>query len=376
MTLTFGRSEGSWGASLRIAVVPWLVGRLLVLAALATARHVASELSVVPRPIQLGQGLLAWDAAFYADIAGGGYDSLPETGLRFFPLVPLLARAFDVLPGLDARAGMVVVANLSAFVFAVVLHRLAEHEGADPGLARRAVWLAALAPPAFVMVLGYAEATLMALAVLSFWAVRTRHFGLAAATGFAAGIARPVGVLLVLPVLIEALRDRHRPVGRDLATRALAVVAPVIGLFTYLLWVRDRTGDFWLALDLHNVPELRGGTAEPVGNLIEAAGDLFGGDRIGSGLHFVSGLVLIALVAVLAGRWPASYTWYAAASVGLALTASNLDSLERYAFSTFPVLLAAAEVTGRPVVERTVLVVAGAGLFGASVLAFTGILVP
>ncbi|HXW33752.1 MAG TPA: hypothetical protein VEJ87_04175, partial [Acidimicrobiales bacterium] len=58
------------------------------------------------------------------------------------------------------------------------------------------------------------------------------------------------------------------------------------------------------------------------------------------------------------------------------LTASNLDSFERYALTAFPLVLAAASITARPVVERTVLVVASAGLVGYALLAFLNLYVP
>ena len=79
---------------------------------------------------------------------------------------------------------------------------------------------------------------------------------------------------------------------------------------------------------------------------------------------------------MLGRRWPASYTCYAGAALVLALTASNLDSLERYALSTLPFVLALADVADTEARERVVLVVAAAGLVGASVLAFTGVIVP
>ncbi|MCZ7536545.1 MAG: hypothetical protein M5T61_12010 [Acidimicrobiia bacterium] len=86
--------------------------------------------------------------------------------------------------------------------------------------------------------------------------------------------------------------------------------------------------------------------------------------------------MLGALVVVLVQRWPASYSAYAAASLLLGLTASNLDSLERYSLSTFPFLLAVAGLCDREAVERTVVTLSAAGLVGASVLAFSGVLVP
>jgi len=258
----------------------------------------------------------------------------------------------------------------------VLLHRLVVFETGDRYLARRTLWIGALAPPAFVLVMGYAEAPLMACAVAVFLALRTRRWGLAACAGAVAGFARPIGVLLVVPAVIEAARDLRRTPRAERVARAFAVAGPGLGMSAYLVWVWDRTNDLLLPLRLHGAPDLRGGTVEPVGNLIDAFRDLVDGDRFGSGLHVLSAILLVALTVVLFRRWPASYSAYAAASLLLGLTASNLDSLERYSLSTFPFLVAAGSLSERPGVERAILAACAAGLVGASVLAFTGALVP
>jgi len=362
--------------ALRAAALPWLLARVVVLLSLALTRHVASALHVSPRPPQLSGGLLSWDASWYADIARGGYAAVSGSGLRFFPLLPLLGRALGVVPGVEAGLGVLLVANASALLFAVLLHRLVVLETGDRDLARRSLWIGALAPPAFVLVMGYAEAPLMACAVAAFLALRTRRWVPAACAGLVAGLVRPIGVLLVVPALIEAARGLRRARRAERAARAFAVAGPVLGMLAYLIWVWDRTGDLFRALRLQTSPDRRGGLVEPIGNLVDAFRDLVGGDRFGSGLHLLSALLLIALAFVVARRWPVSYSAYAAVSLLLGLTANNLDSIERYALSTFPFLLAVAGLGERPGAERAVLALSAAGLVGASVLAFTGSLVP
>ena len=88
--------------------------------------------------------------------------------------------------------------------------------------------------------------------------------------------------------------------------------------------------------------------------------------------------MLVGLLVVLARRWPASYTLLRGRGASsLALTARNLDSLERYGLSTLPFVLALADVArhGRRASARCSSL-AAAGLVAASVLAFTGVLVP
>ncbi len=81
---------------LRVAVVPWVLARVLVVGALALSRDLFDEIGTPPRPVALGQGLFAWDAAFYRDIAEHGYRAVGEASLRFFPLVPMLTRGLGL----------------------------------------------------------------------------------------------------------------------------------------------------------------------------------------------------------------------------------------------------------------------------------------
>lgn len=368
-------AERSAASDFAVAAVPWLVSRALVLGALAVARHVVDHLGTQPRPIALHQGLLGWDAAFYGDIARGGYDAVSRDGLRFFPLLPLAGRAVGLLPFVDARGGVVLVANLSTLIAAVLLVRLVTFETGDRGLATRSITLLLLAPHAFVFVMGYADSMLCALALAVFLGLRRERWWLAVLAGFGAGLCRPVGVLLVLPALIEGVRAVRRQRGPRLAP-IVATIAPIAGLASYLLWARDRTGDLWLVVRLQNDRTLRGGTASPFTSVGHAFHELVSGDRVGYGLHAVTAAVVVVLVVVAARKLPFSYAAYAGASVLVAFGAHNLDSVERYSLATFPLVIAASVLLRRATLERIVYLLLAGGVVAGSVLAFTGALVP
>jgi hypothetical protein len=363
----------SFGRDLRVAVVPWVLARVLVVAALALSRHLFDEIGTPPRPIALGQGLFAWDAAFYRDIAEHGYRAVGEASLRFFPLVPMLGRGLGWILFDHTPAALIVVANVSALGFGALLHRLALRETGDAATARRAAWFGALFPAAFVLVMGYAEATAMMLGVVVFLGLRSNRFWWAAVAGFLAGLCRPVGVLLIVPAIVEGVRGWRDASTESRVARVVSVVAPAAGAATYLAWVGAEFGDFWKPISLQNQATLRGGFQDPVTRTIDAVGDLFGGDRFGSGLHIVWAVAFALLLVVLVRRFPASYSLYCAATLLLGLSAQNLDSLERYCWSSFPFVLALAAVTDRDEVERGAYVLAAAGLVGYATLAFLGV---
>jgi hypothetical protein len=352
----------------RTVLLPYVVSRLVVVSALGTIRHIVT-IRHFAVPIETHAGLLAGDAAWYRDIAKMGYDGVAAEGLRFFPLFPLLGRVVSWFPGASAGFGVVFVANACALTLGFVLHRIVMHERNDTGLARRAVWLLYLSPPAFVLVMGYSEATFMTFAALTLLALRTRHWWLATIVGFLAGLTRPVGALLAVPAAVEGGQLREWKV-------AAPTVAPLAGMLTYLAWAAHRTHDFWYPLRAQQDSTRRGQWVDPARAIAHNVREFLHGDHVSAGVHTLSALVFVALLVVIARRWPLSFALYAGVALVVALSSRNLDSLERYGLATLPFVLGGADVIADPARERVVLVLAGAALVAASVLAFTGVLVP
>jgi mannosyltransferase PIG-V len=367
--------RGLW-PDVRVALLPWAVARALVGVAYVVAVVIADELTPGNRPYHLQQGLFAWDGTFYRDITEHGYGGVEEEGLRFFPLAPLLARAVAV-PLFGARElALLVVANGAALVAGVLLVRLARRETGDDRLAERSAWLLALLPPALVLVLGYAESVLLALAVGAFLALRSGRWWTAAALGLLAGLCRPVGVALVLPAAVEAARGLRGLPWRGWVARGAAVVAPAAGLASYLAWVGAEFGDWRLPVRLQETEELRGGYANPLARAWDSFAGLFGEERFGDGLHAPWIVLYVALVVVLLWRWPLSYGLYAGAMLVVALAAEDIGSFERYGLAAFPLLLATAMVVRRGRMEAVVLAGTAGGLVGFSALVWLGTFVP
>ena len=353
----------------------------------------------MPRPVRrhLSEGLLGWDAHRYLQIAERGYEALPPVELRFFPVFPLTVRVFDrLLPGGTGLASL-FVANLAALGFAAVLHRLVVVETGDRALARRAAWMAALTPAGFVLVWGYSEALWGLVGAGAVLAARRRRWWVAAAMGLLCGGLRPVGLLMCLPLVIEAARglgaprfwaaspslsgaqaaqNRARRLAGLLVPRLAAVAAPAAGAGAYLWWVGARFGDPLLPYTIQQRHSFRGPTVDPYTALSAPVGQLLRGELHLESLRLVWVVVLVALVAVCGRRWPASYTALAAVMVTVAVCTTRLGSFERYSFGVFPISVAMATVSARPTVERLVLLLGAAtmGIYG--LLALLGGYVP
>jgi hypothetical protein len=103
---------------------------------------------------------------------------------------------------------------------------------------------------------------------------------------------------------------------------------------------------------------------------------LLHGADLGSGLHFPWAIGFLVLLVVCFRKWPVSYGAYASAVLLIALSAGNLDSLERYGLSAFPLVLALAGLLRVGWLERAALVLCACGLTTYATLAFLGAYVP
>ena len=368
-----------------IEVLPaWVVARLLVAGGLVTA-HLAVR-SVRPDNAMALQrvhdGLLAWDAGWYRAIAGHGYAAVGHQALRFFPLYPMLGRGLGHVPGVGVGPALVVVAHLASLLAMAGLLLLVRHDRShirreDSGLARRSVWLLALAPSAFVLVLAYADAVLLLCVVVAFLGIRTDRWWWAAAGGLAAGAGRPVGVLLVVPVAVELWSRRQRLSGaRGWGRGIAALAAPVVGAGAYLTWVGQAFGNSWLPFTVQQQSGHRGQLAAPFDAMWHDSIDALHGHHLGSAMHIPWVVVSVALVVVAWQRLPRSYALFSMAVLAVSLSSTNLDSFERYALGAFPLVVAAATLTSRRPVELVVLMASGIAMVGYATLTFLGIVVP
>jgi hypothetical protein len=389
-----------------VSVLPaWLLSRAVVVATLALATRIVDQLHPADPSavLRVHQGLLAWDGGWYETIARSGYDHAGRSALRFFPAFPLLGRWIGAVSGIGASAALVIVANLLTLVGMAVLFRLVEWETGDDELASRAVWLLALAPAAYVLVMGYSEGMFLACILVGFSAARRRWWWIAAVAGLATGLVRPLGLLLAIPFAVELARplpewwrrrhtsrtsassaaDADAPTGADLAggrmipiSGLLAVAAPVVGTGAYLAWVGARFGSALLPFREQTQGNHRGPITAPFSAMVHNALAVLHGHHVGSALHIPWVILSLFLLVVVARRLPASYTAFTAAILVVSMASTNLDSFERYALSAFPLVVAGASITSRPEVWRVVLAGVVASMVGYALLAFLGIVVP
>jgi hypothetical protein len=321
-------------------------------------------------------GLLSWDASWYERIAASGYAGLGDQALRFFPLLAVLARSFRALPGMPAGTAVIIVANLASLAAFAVLYRLVVFELGDEACARRAVWLLAFAPPASVLVMGYADSLLLVSSIVAFLGFRQRRYGLAICAAFLAGLCRPVGLLLAVPALIELGSNWYSLSRRERVIATGTVLAAPAGAAAYLGWVGVIFGSFWLPYREQLSVSHRGAVSDPFVTVARDLSYVIQGEHLGVAEHAFWAVLFVLLALYLLWRLPASYGWYAVVTLAVVLTASNLASLERYGLDCFPFVIAGGMLTNGRRTFRVVIGLSGLLLGTFAMLTFLGIYVP
>ena len=376
-----GGQRRSLLASARSSIAPWAISRLVVLLGLLSAHELVSHghLARAGATQRVHQGLLAWDAGWYEAIARQGYVHLGAQATRFFPLWPLMVRGLHHL-GLPVAGVMIVTVSVVWFMALIAIDQL----GAASGFSRRAtgasLWLVCLAPGAVATVLGYAEPLLVLLVATTLTLALRVHttrpaaplWAGAAVLGFAAGLTRPVGVVLCVPVGIEAWRRRN---AGAIPVSVLATVAPLGGLVSYLWWCHATFNSWLLPLRVQTESVHHGGLTNPVSGLLHAASlALHGHTSVWMHLPWVA-LAIIGCVLSFK-RAPLSLAIYSTLIVALALSGSNLDSLELYLLAAPTLFAVAGTFLDRQRLRILVYVGLGVVLFGTSTLVFANAIVP
>jgi hypothetical protein len=208
-----------------------------------------------------------WDAGWYLQIVTDGYRFAPnepevQQNIVFFPAYPLLVRGVGRLFGGHmagyVSAGMAV--SLASF-FAALLYLYAfARNFLDEDKARYAVWLIAAYPFALFFGAIYTESLFLLGAVAAFYHMTRGQLGRAMLWGFLAGLTKPNGAALSIPLAMIALSPeitvaasgvrRFHPVDETpSSTRAgtgralVAAAMPLLGLLLYAAFVWRLTGD-------------------------------------------------------------------------------------------------------------------------------------
>lgn len=320
----------------------------------------------------------AWerfDALWFLRIADDGY-RLTDQSAVFFPGYPMTIRFVSTILGGHPLAAGLLVSHLATFGSLVLLYFLSASEWGER-VARRTVLYLAVLPTSFFLLAPYSESLFLFLVLLTLWAARRGKWELAGLAGIGASATRNLGVLLVLPLLVEALqRFRERKDSRELARAVLWSLLAAGGAVAYLAFSQQFFGDWQAPLSQQSTWQRQG--VFPLGTVLKGTNEAF--CCIGlypGGYHLLDWLIVMPALAAsgwLVVRARPLYGVYTVVSLLAPLSYPFLPrpfmSIPRFLLPLFPLLwVVAVWAKRRKGVHEAYLAVSGA-LLGVLLLLF------
>jgi len=304
------------------------------------------------------------DALWYEKIASAGYSSHDITA-GYFPLYPMLMRLLSQVTGLHPVASGIVISEISLAIALFLLHRLiCLRFGFD--VADRTLVYICIFPSSFFLHAPFSESLTLMLAILGFFLISNGRWAEATIVAYFAGLCRPQGVLLGIPLAVQLLAGRKkfgqwRSFYWTPATlfRAIPIsVAPFFGLATFGLLV--------------DTPWLRGGFTGASGpmshqslslpgvGLFNAAQQILAGAAHPIDIYdFVIAVAFIVFTISGFGKLDAGFSIYALLFIAPPLSRYSpvfpLMSFSRYALLLFPCFLVLATCGRSKIVHMAVI---------------------
>lgn len=344
----------AWRLAMVKGAAAYVVSRVMVIAGsgiVAAQRGVDANVEGVARPegaqTFIVQVLDSWDGNWYMEIVRGGYpQEIPpnityfqvEARAAFFPLYPLLVRAFDrVLPGSEVFAGIFVNALLGLLVVLMVGLLARTLFGIKP--AERTMILMALFPGSFVLSFAYSEALLILLSAICLYFLYRRQWLFAGMVAALATATRPNGVAIAaacgLAALIAIWQDREWK----------ALIAPLlapIGFIAFQWYLRVHTDEDWAWFRVQTEA-----WAEGTSFGATALQDTFGflTHPLNSPTDVLTTTSLIAMFALIFTAWKKRLPWpmvaYVVVVLALMLIPETVTARPRFVYTAFPLFLSA-----------------------------------
>ena len=210
-----------------------------------------------------------------------------------------------------------------------------------PEVAKRSILLCAVWPASFIFFAGYPESLLFALMVWSLCLARADRWLMAAVLGVAAATTKAVGIVVLVPLLVMAIRRK-----RATAWAVLAVPLGSAGFMAWLHWSGHRSiasayEQYW-----------RTSTALPWTTLWTSIRTLLA--RPNPILALNLAFLVAACVLVACSRQRTEYVLYAAAALVVFLTKQTeppLQSTTRYLLIVFPAFVGLARCLQSPTLQ-------------------------
>jgi len=308
--------------------------------------------------VSVATAFSTWDGQHYLFLSESGYRA-GQMSDAFFPLFPFLVHLLTPVFGNNSLVAALVTANVASLIGLYILFKLVmQLYGA--AAARGTLLLYLAFPTAFFFSLVYTESLYLLLAATFFYLLFQGRLAWAAVPAALLPLARPEGVLIIIPFAIyyavEVLRLDREPLARALGylrlRQAALVGSPVIGALAYLGFMKAATGN---ALEMFQAMKVYV-SAHSITYILHPLQLAHALGQWPLAIHgYTNSLIdraifacfLLLLVPMFRRLHPA-LAWYALAVGSLNVLSGTFMSYSRYVLLAFPIFITAALLFERP----------------------------
>lgn len=276
-----------------------------------------------------------WDAAYYLDIAfgvNGSQAGLAGGNSAFFPILPALINSgLGFIPHASRAAGVaigVLISNLALLAATIFLQALVRLDF-GPVVAWNVRWLIWLSPVSIFFSGIYTESLFLLFSVLAVYCARRQQWLAAGLAGFIAGLTRPVGFVLVIPLLWLAWQQDQ------FLKRLPAAIGPALGYGVYIGLVGLANGEplayFSINRSIWSIS--LSAPWQAFTHYFAGPPTLFGWERSLVNLAFTVGYFALAMGVFRSSK---ANGWYSLALLVVPLVTGVLVGMPRYGAVAFP----------------------------------------
>lgn len=203
-------------------------------------------------PVRILDIWARWDTGWYHLIASNGYSQnfnvlTTKSDIAFFPLYPLFIRVFSffLIDFSNHKTLFLVfallVSNISFLIALFVIYKLAKRIGLSDAVSESTILLIIFYPYSFFFSAAYSESLFLLFFVLCLFFCATSKWTMAAISGGFLALTRPLGIVIVLPILVRYLIENKFKIQiKQVAPFALIP----LGFVLFLYHGYTLTGDF------------------------------------------------------------------------------------------------------------------------------------
>ncbi|MHC3128737.1 MAG: hypothetical protein IBV52_01485 [Candidatus Bathyarchaeota archaeon] len=188
-----------------------------------------------------------WDGGWYNLIAQYGYEAIPlasipmEQTFAFQPLFPAMIRGLGILIG-NFDIAQVILSSIFGITW-IPLFQLVAEKYLDRNQAFSVTIIASLFPTIFIFTsTGYGEGLFITLLLFSYYFyLKNKHLSSSLLVALAS-LTRVMGIFLIIPIIIDCVRNRQ-------FRKALLYVLPVLTIVAWFYYGYLKTGNFLIVFD-------------------------------------------------------------------------------------------------------------------------------